>query len=103
MSVWGDINMFVKALKLCRKFHIKIHTYEHMIYYNIFHKYNFEYIMPIIHHTKKEKIFIVPDYIDIYKWINSGYIHPFDAHLWYYTASNLEQIGLVVINRKIIL
>ncbi len=101
-SVWGDINLFVHALKLCRKYKIKIHTYEHIIY-NIMHKYNFDYIMPLIHHTKREKIFTIPEYINSYDWINSGMTHPFDAHLWYYTASNLEQLGLVVINRKIIL
>ena len=102
MSVWGDINLFVKALKLCRIFHIKIHTYEHMIY-NIFYIYNFDYIMPIIHHTKKKHIFIIPDYININEWINYGNVHPYDSHLWYYTTSNMEQLGLVVINRKIIL
>ena len=102
MSVWGYINLFVRALKLCRIFHIKIDTYEHLIY-NIFHKFKFEYIMPLIHHTKKKHIFIIPDYIDINEWIDYGNVHPFDAHLWYYTAINMEQLGLVVINRKIIL
>lgn len=102
ISVWGDIDLFVRALKLCRKYKIKIHTYEHIIY-NIMHKYNFDYIMPLIHHTKREKIFTILENIDIYDWINSGMTHPFDAHLWYYTASNLEQLGLVVVNRKIIL
>jgi len=102
MSVWGDINLFVRALKLCKKYKIKIHTYEHMIY-NIFHKFQFDYIMPIIHHTKKKHIFIIPDYIDINEWINYGNVHPYDSHLWYYTAINMEQLGLVVINRKIIL
>jgi len=102
ISVWGDMDLFVRALKLCRKYKIKIHTYEHIIY-NIMHRYNFDYIMPLIHYTKREKIFIIPEYIDTYDWINSGMTHPFDAHLWYYTASNLEQLGLVVINNKIIL
>ena len=102
ISVWGDIDLFVRALKLCRKYKIKIHTYEHIIY-NIMHKYNFDYIMPLIYHTKREKIFTILENIDIYDWINSGMTHPFDAHLWYYTASNLEQLGLVIINRKIIL
>ena len=102
MSVWGYMDLFVRALKLCRKYKIKIHTYEHIIY-NIFHRYNFEYIMPLIHHTKREKIFTIPEYIDSDQWITSGMTHPFDAHLWYRTASNLEQLGLVVIHKRIIL
>jgi hypothetical protein len=102
MSVWGVIDLFVFALKLCKKYKIKIHTYEHMIY-NIFHKYNFEYIMPLIHYTKKEHIFTIPEYIDIDEWVKFGFDHPFDAIFWYYTAINIEQLGLLAINRKIIL
>ncbi len=96
MDCWGDLQLFKKALYICKKFKIELQDFE-SLNYSIINKYNYHYIYPLLKYGMyiNKKIIYVPEYVNIKEWMTNGYYHPFDCTEWYYTAIHLIQLGLI--------
>jgi hypothetical protein len=103
MDCWGDIQLFRKALYICKKFKIELQDFE-SLNYSIINKYKYDYIYPLLKYGMyiMKNIIYIPEYVNIKEWMAHGYYHPFDSTEWYHTAMYLTQLGVINNDRFIL-